>query len=710
MAENQPMPRLISGAIRSALIRYVVALVILAALTGFSFLVVRSLISGMRQSEVLVAEAADLRSAIHKTMLELDSAAAGSEPSAAIAARAEAEVLRTGMDRLLILLTGAGVDDAVWAIVRRPENGLERTVRVLIEQGHSAGSVSSGTAGLHASREHGREASSSIEATKMSHDGALHGPVETGMANKEHVGHSTSMSAARQHGGHSAAMIAVDELIGEMREEARAEQSRTGLIHDLLGVGIFLILLIEAAIVFRPLLRTAETETRRAEKATSELEYLAAHDALTGLLNRGQIDRVLNVAVREAASFNQHLGLILLDLDEFKPINDSLGHAAGDAILISVAEKIHAALRPRDIAGRLGGDEFIVVLPDVSQEDEVKAVADRILESLSVPVVFEGHELIAKASIGYAVFPIAGSDVSALMSAADLAMYSAKRNGRGKVSEFSEPMRAEAERARAVERRLKEAFAERQFEVFYQTIQSTRTGRISAVEALLRWRHPERGLLEPAEFLEDIRRTGRIGLVNKFVASEAIKQFAIWRAAGLSAGSIHVNIGEDFLRDPGAVLIVEELLRTYSVSPSEFALEVTEDAKLDDQQVAATLDAFHARGIRLAVDDWGAGRVSLRELRHPSIKIVKIDRSVVHAAFSSEDGPGVMVAMSELCRSLGKTAIVEGIETEEMATLIMAAGFDLVQGYYFNNPQSPAQMSAYLASKRETRAAAMTAT
>jgi EAL domain-containing protein (putative c-di-GMP-specific phosphodiesterase class I) len=324
---------------------------------------------------------------------------------------------------------------------------------------------------------------------------------------------------------------------------------------------------------------------------------------------------------------------------------------------------------------------------------------------MAAPIHFEGHEIAPNASIGYALFPIAGSDVAALMAAADLAMYSAKRTGRGKVSEFSEQLRAEAERARAVERGLRDAFSERQFEVYYQTIHSARDGGISAVEALVRWRHPERGILVPAEFLGDVRRTGRMAALSHLVMSEAVAQFSVWRAAGLSPGAIHINIGGDFLREPEAVSTVTRVLRTHGVRPSEVVLEVTDDAETEDTRARAAIEALHDAGIGLAMDDFGVGMVSLLELWSPSIEMVKLDREVVHEAFASGDRLAVLASLSGLCRSMGKTLVAEGVETEEMATMLHAAGFALLQGFHFSRPRPAADTTAYLASQRTPRSA-----
>ncbi|MFC1456563.1 putative bifunctional diguanylate cyclase/phosphodiesterase [Microvirga arabica] len=445
-------------------------------------------------------------------------------------------------------------------------------------------------------------------------------------------------------------------------------------------------MLIEAAIIFRPLLKRAETETRRADLVTSELEYLAAHDALTGLLNRGQIDRVLSVAVQEAANTNRQLGLILLDLDGFKAVNDTLGHAAGDAVLTAVAKRIQSILCSTSIGGRLGGDEFIVILPGLQKESEAETIAKQLLSSISDPVFFEGREIIPDASIGYAMFPIAGSNVAALLSAADLAMYNAKRSGRGRISKFSEPMRAESERARLIDSEIKSALPSGQFEVYYQTIHEADSDRISAAEALIRWHHPRRGVLTPDAFLGDLRRIGQMDALTAFVLGEAIRQVSNWRRAGFDIGKVHVNVAEEFLLKADAAREVKSLLAAHGVHPSSLVLEIPEETSLNNPAVVATVEGFHAAGIRVAVDDFGVGSVSMHHLCKPAISVVKIDRALVRDLHSSPECKALMASMAGMFRDMGKSVIVEGVETRQEAELLQAVGFKQFQGFLWARP------------------------
>ncbi|HEV7253708.1 MAG TPA: EAL domain-containing protein [Mesorhizobium sp.] len=668
------------------ILRYLAAIAILAVITGASFITVRSLIADMRGSEAVIAQAADLRSSIHKTMLALDALTAG-EHQADMRARAEAETLRAGLDRLLVALSEAGASHETWMIVRQESTGLEASVRMLIERG----------------LEPMRQAMHSAAATQGSHMPMAHSANSGGAQPlNEHA------SAGGMHVGHSPAMMSVDALIEHLRVEARAQQDWAGHLHDALGAGTLLILLIEAAIIFRPLMRKAETESARADQASSELEYLASHDALTGLLNRGQIDRILEVAVRDAVSQNTQLGLVLLDLDEFKPINDTLGHAAGDAVLTAVAERIRNSIGPAAIAGRLGGDEFIIILPGAEVEADVEALAERLLTSIRTPLDFAGQEISPKASIGYAVFPVAGNNVAAVLSAADLAMYAAKRAGRGRVSEFSEQMRAESDRARQTERALREGFASRQFEVYYQTINSA-DGEVSGVEALARWRHPERGLLGPDQFLPDLQRLGHMGALTEFVLNTALGQAVVWRAAGLLEGPVHVNIGADFLRNDNAPAQVRAALAAAGASPSDLVLEITEDVPLGDVKVSATIEALHQLGVMVAVDDFGVGNMSILDVKRPSIGMVKLDRALVGEADKSNGDMALLASLAAMCRSMDKLVIAEGVETAEMVELLRLTGLSGLQGYHFCRPSSAREVTKMLAVRAAQTQPAMSA-
>jgi diguanylate cyclase (GGDEF)-like protein len=700
------------SATRVALVRYLGALAILAGITTVSFFLVRQLIDDIRSTELIVAEAADLRSEIHKTMLAIDAVEAKPSEAAVLAARSQGEILRSHTDRLLLNLASARVGPEIWAIVRDPATGLEPSVRMLIEHaaatrqpeaaasaGHGSPLASSNEVPMEANQ-HGMtmDAGTGAEAPGARHANGHGGTAGeampmAGMNTDAMSEHAAAPAASAAH--NPIAMKAVDDLIESLRNGARQEQERAAFIHDLLGYGTLIILLIEAFLVFRPLLKTAKTETERADQAMHELEYLAAHDALTGLLNRGQIDRVLQVAVREAASVNQQLGLILLDLDEFKPINDQYGHAAGDKVLTHVADRIRAAVRPGDICGRLGGDEFIVVLPKLEREPEIQDVARRILNSVAEPVHFNGHEVVPQASIGYAMFPIAGSDVEALMTAADLAMYDAKHKGRGRVSEFSQRMRAEAERTRVAEVDLRRAFVAREFEVHYQLIHRA-DGTPTAVEALVRWRHPDRGLVGPGEFLPEIGRTGRMGVLTSFVVSEALAQFSVWRAARYGLKTLHVNVGKEFLADPGAHEELMRLINANGVEASAVVLEITEEVRFDDQTRRA-LASLAARGLRIAVDDFGVGSISIDDVAQPAISIVKLDRSIVCAAHESGRGRTVLLALERLLRAMGKVIIAEGAETAEIAAVAKSAGIELLQGYHLDRPCPAAETTARLA-------------
>lgn len=598
---------------RKVLIRYMAALLLLAAFTIGSFLSLKGLMSEMRLRDVLLAEASELRSSIHKTMLALDEAArkgAGTDEQV----RMEAEALQAALEHMLATMREVGADEEDWEIVQAPEVGLEASVRILVAEG---------LAGSNSIEEHGampahtrqqappRLRHTGPEAAEVGQDGphaTLHAQPEDGNSGAQH-----------DHDAHSPAMTSIDSLVEHLRANGEAAKERASNLHDALGAATLFILIAEAFIIFRPLMRRAETENARAELATTELEYLASHDALTGLLNRGQIDRILEVAVRDAASQNSQLGLVLLDLDEFKPINDSLGHAAGDAVLVAVAERVRRAVGPSGVAGRLGGDEFIVLLRGEQVEEDVEILAQRLLADLRAPLEHRGHVIHPKASIGFAVFPVAGNNVAALLSAADLAMYAAKRAGRGRISVFSEQMRAECSRARLAEHELRRAFENGEFEVHYQTIHGS-AADVTGVEALIRWRHPERGLLLPSEFLEGVAKLRQMSALTYLVLSTAIRQLGAWRASGLLDAPVHINVGNDFLYDAQMREVVERALSGSAIDPYDLVFEVSKDVSLDDSKIVRAIDSLREVGIGIALDSYGLGKASLLNVEKAPIK------------------------------------------------------------------------------------------
>ncbi|TNC48700.1 diguanylate cyclase [Rubellimicrobium rubrum] len=680
---------------RRVLARYICALLVLAGLTAGSFVTMRHLIGGMKQGEVLITEAADLRSAIHKTMLALDAIAQGNPEAASRAAR-EAEALNSGLDRLITTMVRVGADQEDWALIQDPDTGLQASVLALVQTATAAdrrGAV--GPGGIPHMLE-----------SKESRGDTMTGPAISAMDQGGHVEpHGTEARAlatsplpshrSTSHAGHSPAMASIDTLIEHLRGDRQAEQKRTSRLHDLLGVATLVILLAEAFVVFRPLMSRADREAARADVALSELEYLASHDALTGLLNRGQIDRILDIAVHEASSESRQLGLVLLDLDEFKPINDRFGHAAGDAVLVAVANRIRGLVGPTGVAGRLGGDEFIVLVRGSQVEKEVAALASRLLDELRKPFEYRGQLLHPRASIGYAVFPAAGSDVATLLSAADSAMYTAKRSGRGRVSVFSEQMRAEADRTRRLERDVREAFEGGQFDVRYDAVFDTSLGLIG-VEGLPHWHHPARGSVPTDQLLAEVAAVGQTPALTDFVIFTALAQAAEWQRLHLPFGAIHVNAGEGFLRRGDACSVLQHALVSSGLDSAALVIRLGAEVLIDDPVIARAIHGLQDMGIAVGIGGFGTGSRPLLALEGINIGFVALGREVLVRAEASKEGKAVVAAMLELCRAMGKDVLMQDIDTAALAELAQSEHVTARQGKHLCGRMDAAEMTAFI--------------
>ncbi|HZU78492.1 MAG TPA: EAL domain-containing protein, partial [Acidimicrobiales bacterium] len=425
------------------------------------------------------------------------------------------------------------------------------------------------------------------------------------------------------------------------------------------------------------------TERKRLE---DELRHRAFHDSLTNLANRALFnDRVQNAMNR---SLRQHtsVAVLLLDLDDFKLVNDTFGHAAGDGLLIEIGKRLSDVLRHGDTAARLGGDEFAVCVEfDDTRSDDATTLAQRILESFSVPIELEGIELMASATIGVAVDSATGSDAGELLRQADLALYAAKEAGK-RTYRFYEPGLHAAALSR-LERRnaLEAALSPSQFVVHYQPIVDLRDGHVSAVEALVRWQHPDRGLLPPSEFVDIAEETGLIIELGEWVLDQACQDLTRLRLVPGSHDGLRmsVNVSPRQLRQDGFVVMVDDVLARNAVWPGELILEITESVLLDgDDGVMACLEDLDSRGIALALDDFGTGYSSLSYLHQFPLRTIKIDRSFVQE-MGSPNGEALVDSIVSMGRSLGLLQVAEGIEHPAQAAALTRLGCPYGQGLLF---------------------------
>jgi diguanylate cyclase (GGDEF)-like protein len=440
-----------------------------------------------------------------------------------------------------------------------------------------------------------------------------------------------------------------------------------------------------------------------------DLRYQASHDALTRLANRQLFGERVQAALT-APRHDPGLAVLLIDLDDFKTVNDTLGHAVGDGLLVAVAERLRHCVRPGDTVARLGGDEFAVLL-ERARSDAVVEVAERILASLRRPVLAHGHKLLIQASIGVAAAP-SGEDAGELLRNADVAMYAAKERGKGGYACYAASMDAGILKQAQLGAELRQALDGDQLHLVYQPIVRLPDGRIVGAEALLRWRHPTRGPVPPAEFIPTAERTGLIVPLGSAVLRQACRQAAAWRRAHGDAApaTISVNVAARQLQEPGFAGEVAATLREAGLAPQRLVVEATESAVLKGGQVLATLQALHDLGVRLALDDFGTGQSSLGLLRTCPVDILKLDKSFVDGVTGAEQQAAVAAAIARMAQALGLDAVAEGIETSAQAERLWELGYRLGQGFVFARPLPAEELGRLLAAPAAPASAtAMTA-
>ena len=431
------------------------------------------------------------------------------------------------------------------------------------------------------------------------------------------------------------------------------------------------------------------------------LAHQALHDGLTNLPNRTLLLDRLGHALARARRRGEKVAVLFLDLDNFKYVNDSLGHRAGDKLIVGVATRLQSCLRPGDTAARLGGDEFVVLLEDVRDARDAGLVARRIAEALRTPFVVDGHELFVSTSVGVAMD---GTDDGPgdLLKNADLAMYRAKEEGKDGHAVFEPGMSVRAQERLGVEGALRRALegGGEDFAVHYQPKVSLATGGIVGFEALVRWEHPQRGLVAPAEFIPVAEETGLISPLGKWVLREACRQAHEWHElypADDPPLTMSVNLSARQFRQADLVGTVAEILGEAGLDPESLILEITESTVMEDAQAnAETLRELKALGVRIAIDDFGTGYSSLAYLKRFPVDFLKIDRSFVDGLGEDADDEGIVSSVVNLARTLNLRAVAEGVETEEQRSRLRSMNCELAQGFYFSEPSTAQDASALL--------------
>jgi diguanylate cyclase (GGDEF)-like protein/PAS domain S-box-containing protein len=431
------------------------------------------------------------------------------------------------------------------------------------------------------------------------------------------------------------------------------------------------------------------------KEAQREIEHLAYHDHLTGLPNRRLLQDRIEKAISNAARHKSRLAVLFIDLDHFKVINDTLGHEYGDLLLISAADRLRSCVRDQDTIARTGGDEFVVVLAEINEANDVVGVAQKILDTMSLPCMVKDSELRSTPSIGISIYPEDGRTIDMLMKHADVAMYHAKERGRADYHFFAEEMNVNTLERLTVESSLHKALERNEFELYYQPKVNMRDGRLLGAEALIRWQHPEQGVISPGKFIPIAEESSIISAIGEWVAYSACSQSRIWMDMGCRLPlSINVSARQFLHGDLPAVL--SRIIRDTGADPKLIELELTEGVLLHHQDAEATLAAVRGMGFRVALDDFGTGYSSLSYLRRMAIDTLKIDRSFVMNLEKSADDVAIVQTIISMARNLRMNVIAEGVETLEQANILIESGCDECQGYYFGKPQPVAQFSELL--------------
>lgn len=439
------------------------------------------------------------------------------------------------------------------------------------------------------------------------------------------------------------------------------------------------------------------------QKATEErIAYLDRHDALTGLPNRLVLGELLGVAIQNAGFNKKRVGIISIDLDRFKNINDSLGHEIGDKFLKEIARRLESCLEDMTITGRFGGDAFIIILPDIQKKSEIIAAIDKIIHEIAQPVMYDQVELVVTASIGVSVFPDDGDTPEVLIRNADTAMHKAKDVGRNNYQFFTAIMNTYASERLMLENGLRRAVERKEFVLFYQPQLDAKTGQVIGAEALIRWLHPMKKVVSPLEFIPLAEETGLIIPIGEWVLMEACRQHRHWIEMGLPPIPISVNISAVQFHDKDFLEMLAAVIKMSGIEPGYLDLEVTESVVMSQPEfVIKQLERIKTMGIKLSLDDFGTGFSSLSYLRYFPLDRLKIDKSFIRDLMAEPINQAIIESIIALGRNLKIKTIAEGVETAEELHYVQKLQCDEIQGYYYSKPLSSSDFITWFNNQKD---------
>ena len=430
-----------------------------------------------------------------------------------------------------------------------------------------------------------------------------------------------------------------------------------------------------------------DLEVKERQRFEQELRHLAMHDPLTALPNRSLLMNRIAHAIEQAQRGDQSITLLFIDLDRFKLVNDSLGHAAGDELLLVVTRRIASCVRPGDTLARLGGDEFVLLLPNAISAVALARLTKRVAQVVAKPILVADREVLVTCSLGYSVYPQDGLDGVTLLKRADAAMYSAKEGGGNRIRRYSPDLRLHPDERLELQTQLKQALRRSEFVLHYQPQIEIASGRIIGVEALVRWQHPVRGLVPPMQFIPLAEESGLIEPLGEWVLRTACAQAAAWQRDGMPSLRMGINISARQFLNPALELMVARALADHGLAPDQLEIEITESLSMrNPEETIRILTNFKALGIGIAIDDFGTGYSNLAYLRRFPVHRIKLDRTFVSELGSPSCSHAIVEAIVAMAHKLDLEVIAEGVETAEQRDQLLRYGCDELQGYWFSRP------------------------